>query len=311
MSHEITLLHRGERPKPRLLVTDPASDVSWYPQDNFIDDLSTHQVIPVVAVLTGIRMLIGLAGIALNSQLIWVTIRTKALHGKCNVLIALNALACAVHELSYVLTFVIAVTGVNLIPLQECYWILLAPAFAKYFTLCLLIFIGIDRLKSALLLHGWPTMGEVVYVAVGLSLCGGYSVYIMIVCYQSVQAYTGTTVMCSLSEIPVDEADKVTFTSSLALNFASLGCYCLLWIVLIRAKKANEMSTTSKLFKSLYVIMAMEFFGWGSDSVFQFLQDQFWSSSGMSTYTKWEISTVVSYLLAIATTANGPVLFFC
>ena len=38
----------------------------------------------------------------------------------------------------------------------------------------------------------WSTMAEGVYVAVGLSLCGGYSTYIMIVCYQAMQVYTGT-----------------------------------------------------------------------------------------------------------------------
>lgn len=67
------------------------------------------------------------------------------------MLIGLSAVANAVYELSFVVQCVVFVTGKNLIPFMQCVYLMLVPAFAKYFTLCLMVFIGFDRLKSILL----------------------------------------------------------------------------------------------------------------------------------------------------------------
>ncbi|KAH7695354.1 hypothetical protein AAVH_17347 [Aphelenchoides avenae] len=68
---------------------------------------------------------------------------------------------------------------------------------------------------------------------------------------------------------------------------------------------------TRKVFKSLYVIVAFEFFGWGSNSVYQFLQGHFWSTDALTPLQKWDITQAIGYLLCVATAVNGPVLYFC
>lgn len=75
----------------------------------------------------------------------------RSLHGACNVLIALSALSNAVYEVSFLITFGVVASGKNVIPFMQCVYLQLLPAFCKYFTLCLLVFIGLDRLKSVLL----------------------------------------------------------------------------------------------------------------------------------------------------------------
>lgn len=72
----------------------------------------------------------------------------RSLHGICNVLIALCALSNAVYEVSFLITFGVVASGRNVIPFMQCVYLQLIPAFAKYFSLCLLVFIGLDRLKS-------------------------------------------------------------------------------------------------------------------------------------------------------------------
>ncbi|KAH7699990.1 hypothetical protein AAVH_32896, partial [Aphelenchoides avenae] len=117
----------------------------------FYQELYVAGAVPEIIVLLGIKMLIGLVGIVLNLQLVWVTYRTRSLHGICNVLIAMNAFCTAIYQVSFVISFAVVVDGRNLISLRLCYWLQVVPVFMKYFTLCQLIFIGIDRLKALIL----------------------------------------------------------------------------------------------------------------------------------------------------------------
>ncbi|KAH7704837.1 Protein SRSX-24 [Aphelenchoides avenae] len=268
--------------------------------------------VPLIAGLLGLRALIAVIGIPMNLNLVWVTWRTRSLHGVCNYLLALNAFCQAIYEISMLESFAVVADGGNLITMKTCFCIIVIPAFAKYFTLCLMVFIGLDRLKCTLLPR-WPAMHlEKYYVAFGVFLCACWSTFVIILSYFSVNTRFDALVMCSASEISWDLAGQIAFRSALILNFTSVGIYILLWIVLQCSQKTKSLRATRKIFKSILVIMLIEFIGWGSNSVYMLLnQSDLLGIHQLGQLQQWCVSTCIGYLLYLSTATNAPVLFWC
>jgi hypothetical protein len=70
--------------------------------------------------------------------------------GICNFLIAVDALCVAIYQPSFLLSFLVLASGVNLVPFPVCFYAQLIPSFMKYFACGLMVAIGLDRLKSVL-----------------------------------------------------------------------------------------------------------------------------------------------------------------
>ncbi|KAH7715132.1 hypothetical protein AAVH_17510, partial [Aphelenchoides avenae] len=271
--------------------------------------------LPSMFYLLGGKALIALVGIVFNLDLAWITYRNRSLHGTCNILIALNACSTSLFQVSFLVTFGVVADGTNLVLFMRCVYAQLAPAFGQYFSLCLLVFIGLDRLKSVLL----PTVKlQEVYVMTGVAICAAYSAFLIGL---SLKVALGMDpcwgpgsprkALCVATEITQYEAAKLASTSAIVLNLGSVSIYCVLWLVLRRmSKSTRHIHQSDRINRSLYVIIAIEFVGWGSSSLFQQVYE--WNIAGVrdtDEYTRFIIAHLISYLLVIATTVNAPVLF--
>lgn len=73
---------------------------------------------------------------------------------------------------------------------------------------------------------------------------------------------------------------------------------------------SEHIESTDRIYKSLCIIVAFEFFGWGSNSLYMQLRE--WrviNPWALDEYTLWCSEQALGYLLVVATAVNAPVLF--
>ncbi|KAI1718207.1 serpentine type 7TM GPCR chemoreceptor srsx domain-containing protein [Ditylenchus destructor] len=283
------------------------------PEPGLYDIIRDAGVIPVVVILSGIKAFIGLIGIVFNLSLVYVTVKNKSLHGPCNVLIALNALCMAIYELSFEISMYVVATGINLITVMECFFWQFIPAFMKYFTLCLMLVIGLDRLICLLFPFWNKNKFYLMYLSFMVGVCALIGVYCIYISVRADLKMANGEVMCTVSDVSQQGSSETVFLIAFILNVATIICYAFFAVAMMRTSKKNRSSNvkfTRSIFKSLMLIMIVDVLGWGSNTVFQYWFHLFdtWKFGALE---KWCISTVNGYLLSLATTAEAPILYFC
>nr|CAD2182049.1 unnamed protein product [Meloidogyne enterolobii] len=98
-----------------------------------------------------IKWIICLPGIVNNLALICVTFREKSLRGPCNLLLALGALFDFFYLFGFTIPFLLALTTINFIPLQTCFYIQAIPLISLFASVNTVLFVGIDRLLNVIL----------------------------------------------------------------------------------------------------------------------------------------------------------------
>uniref|UniRef100_A0A914L6W1 G-protein coupled receptors family 1 profile domain-containing protein n=1 Tax=Meloidogyne incognita TaxID=6306 RepID=A0A914L6W1_MELIC len=98
-----------------------------------------------------IKWIICLPGIVNNLALICVTFREKSLRGPCNLLLALGALFEFFYLFGFTIPFLLALTTINFIPLQTCFYIQAIPLISLFASVNTVLFVGIDRLLNVIL----------------------------------------------------------------------------------------------------------------------------------------------------------------
>uniref|UniRef100_A0A915D873 G-protein coupled receptors family 1 profile domain-containing protein n=1 Tax=Ditylenchus dipsaci TaxID=166011 RepID=A0A915D873_9BILA len=269
---------------------------------------------PALAIVSGGKALIGVLGIALNLSLVFVTARNRYLHGPCNLLMALNAFCLAIFELSFLVSFYISVSGTNLVSLITCFYWLAVPSFMKYFTLCMMLVIGIDRL-ICISLNRWHThQFYSAYFVIMIALCAFVGFYTMFISYKVAVFIPDTEVTCTVSDLSQQSAGDTVFMIALILNFAAVVCYIIFAAILklvIKHNSTPDVKYTRTIFKSLMIIMIVDFIGWGSNSLYQKYFLVWFQKTGLSPIEKHCIIVVYGYLFSLATLADVPVLYCC
>ncbi|KAL3107500.1 hypothetical protein niasHT_014217 [Heterodera trifolii] len=102
--------------------------------------------VPIEIVTNGILAVICFSGITLNMLLVYVTVKSKALHSTCNILIAIYAFSISFLLIGNSVPFFIFLFGINFISLQLCFYIQIIPLIFSSFAILLQLCIGIDRL---------------------------------------------------------------------------------------------------------------------------------------------------------------------
>ncbi|KAL3106418.1 hypothetical protein niasHT_016401 [Heterodera trifolii] len=80
-----------------------------------------------------------------------ILIHSRKLHNSCNVLFALDSLFLALFQLNPLITFLIAVLGINFVPNSTCFYFQAVPIFSLLMSSCLMFQIGLERLANVLL----------------------------------------------------------------------------------------------------------------------------------------------------------------
>ncbi|KAL3103457.1 hypothetical protein niasHT_025324 [Heterodera trifolii] len=281
----------------------------------FYSFLSSSGFVPLLVILITVRTLIASVGILLNLLLVFVTISNRNLHGSTNVLIAIDSLSLAIYQFGFFPMFFIVLTGQNLIRLDQCFWPMLLPVFAKNVSSALMVAIGLDRLKFVI----FPRISshlQKYFAVLWLILSALFGISIIFISYRIMRQIPQNLVMCAASEVTQQEAAFVSFYSTLILNCVSPAVYCVLAICLyVRRPKNNNTQSLSlsqlSLFRSIFVLMLLQLLGWTSNSLSLLFFQNLFAITSLSDLTKWAINCAFSYILIIATATNGPILYFC
>ncbi|KAI1711413.1 serpentine type 7TM GPCR chemoreceptor srsx domain-containing protein [Ditylenchus destructor] len=269
---------------------------------NFLVVLGITNFISLTMLRVVSKSVISFIGIVFNLDLVYITFRTRSLHGTCNLLIALNALFTAFFEFSHITELIIASAKLNPVPLSHCFWLQLFPLFGANCTIIFILFIGIDRLISI----AFPTWHSRIkiryYLTTIIGLCFLYSLTMAFITFLVVfQRYPELGLGCQVSDLYRDEAKSLIERNNIILNLTTLGCYIGVWILIKRAKG----DVSARLFKSLTAIMLSVFGGWFLFSIATMIIDQF----DLVGPTRWYILFCAGLLQSMSDASHAPILY--
>uniref|UniRef100_A0A915D4A0 G-protein coupled receptors family 1 profile domain-containing protein n=1 Tax=Ditylenchus dipsaci TaxID=166011 RepID=A0A915D4A0_9BILA len=123
-------------------------------------------------------------------------------------------------------------------------------------------------------------------------------------------------VLCMATDVtPLPDGDQIFFLA-LIINLLGVFVYLLFGLELLRAsiQKRIDVKSSTSMFKSLLMIMLVDLIGWGSNSLF--MNVSLFSLPLINLFDptslqRWCVSTVVTYLLAVATACDAPILYWC
>ncbi|CAK5072844.1 unnamed protein product [Meloidogyne enterolobii] len=261
--------------------------------------------------LITVRWIVSMFGCLLNLSLVYITIRTKSLHSTCNILIATNALCTAIFEPTLSIGLIIAISGINFIKVNTCFYLQFLPAFFGNLTLATMLAIGFDRVINILFASFWMNLQSrpFKYLFSLMSACIIYS------CFQIWQLFLISTehpyvhVICSSpGEVQQGERGKFLYFVNLFANIILLFEYIILWIVFkIYQNKLSQTTSifTRRILRSLTTLTCLIIVCWVLNSIVRLLLPLIGLSPQLLIYTTFSFS----FLPICAMAANGPVLF--
>ncbi|KAL3106253.1 hypothetical protein niasHT_013796 [Heterodera trifolii] len=188
--------------------------------------------VSVEVAISGIIALICFFGIALNASLVYVTVKSKSIHSKCSVLIALYAFFAIFLLIGFCVKIFIFLFGINFITLGTCFWIQFISRSACVMAIILQLCIGVERLMA-------------VSFPIWYNMSGKYSVFKVLITISTIKViadkcvdYYGSSmhwekfVICELSD-PANQPEIIGYTvyNTLIIQVAEVLCYAMLWLI--------------------------------------------------------------------------------
>ncbi|KAI3419202.1 hypothetical protein GPALN_006954 [Globodera pallida] len=100
--------------------------------------------------IIGEKCAFSLFGILFNAILVAATVKAKNLQRTCNLLIAMDSAFLALYQLNALITFLIALFGINFVPVSTCFYLQALPIFSVMMSFCVMFQIGLERLANVL-----------------------------------------------------------------------------------------------------------------------------------------------------------------
>ncbi|KAI1731304.1 serpentine type 7TM GPCR chemoreceptor srsx domain-containing protein [Ditylenchus destructor] len=268
--------------------------------------------LPLVSVL-GVRYLIALTGVIFNMNLVYVTVRNRSLRGSCNLLLAINAFSTALFQFTYHYPIILALTGINFIPLLPCFYMQIFSIIGVNMMITVNVLIGFDRLLCVLFPTWYASRKTTSYLIIVNLPCLIYSFYMTYLCYDVAMKHPNYMVVCSTIDCYSIEINELYYRNSVSLNVAVLIIYCFVWLCIWRRSSRIHMTDeflTSvqrdhRIFKSLTAIMSFVFFGWFINCLMRVV----FSYVKIDSVTLWYVSSMGSALANITAASNAPVLY--
>ncbi|KAI1717015.1 serpentine type 7TM GPCR chemoreceptor srsx domain-containing protein [Ditylenchus destructor] len=267
---------------------------------------------PILVSIFVIKWLVGMVGEVANANLVYVTIRHKSLHSPCHYLLAVNSFLYFVHQTYHFIPLVLSLTGINFIKLPLCFYMEPHAVFSLQANWGISLFIGIDRLLSVTIWIWQKHLNVTMYLSVIVSICSIYGFYIVYLSAQVVNELPDMMILCQHNDIYQKEVGTIVTRNALIIIALNILCYVIVWICLIRsALKRNALresfsQASARIYKSLTVIMAVEVFGYLSNTLFRLTIIPKLRLSALNTLY---VNTASSLLTNVAMASNAFILY--
>ncbi|TKR71627.1 hypothetical protein L596_019195 [Steinernema carpocapsae] len=198
-------------------------------------------------------IVISIIGWIGNAIIIYVTIRSKQLKNKCNILIAIQAFSDMIHQCGHI-TFVYSAYHELLIPIRLCYWLQFVFFTAVDFSPLIMLFIAIDRLTAAKNVTACRFINGKLFVALAVSVSFAYCFAFQYFIFLSL---TDDVTMCMVAEGQTGRIADIWFLSCALVNVVVIAVYG----ILARMFKQTSVEH-KKLNQSLITVIVAHIFGW-------------------------------------------------
>uniref|UniRef100_A0A914IGG1 G-protein coupled receptors family 1 profile domain-containing protein n=1 Tax=Globodera rostochiensis TaxID=31243 RepID=A0A914IGG1_GLORO len=255
--------------------------------------------------ILGEKCALSLVGILFNAILVVATVKAKNLRSICNLLIAIDSAFLALFQLSALIAFLIALFGINFVPVSTCFYLQALPIFSVMMSFCVMFQIGLERLANVLF-PIWSMKKNSKRFHVGLLLFFILTnLFLIWLCY-SAYYDVNTMVMCTPSDITAKGLFyTIAFNRSVIMHILLIIIYIAIFLIL-KFKKGNQ-NFSKSIFRSLLYLVVFEVFGWLPPiyliNIFQKLQ----LSPVTGTYISAAFTTISSCITA---SANAPTLYY-
>uniref|UniRef100_A0A914M5P6 G-protein coupled receptors family 1 profile domain-containing protein n=1 Tax=Meloidogyne incognita TaxID=6306 RepID=A0A914M5P6_MELIC len=223
--------------------------------------------IPNMVAMYGGLFILSLAGFCLNILFVYLTKKSKSLHGRCNLLLAFNSLTITPLQLFSGVKFFVLFSGTNFIRLKTCYYFAFLPLIGAGLATSAQLCVGVDRLISVLFPFWYRDSDFYISTTILFIFCFVRCFVINCYYFYGVSLHPDNMVMCSTGDNVTPEAGPFVYDEGLVIFFTEFACYVTIWLIILIKKSSQEMANSKKLIKSLTILMGI--------SVFIFLQASF------------------------------------
>ncbi|KAI6234947.1 G-PROTEIN-RECEP-F1-2 domain-containing protein [Aphelenchoides fujianensis] len=196
-----------------------------------------------------------------NGLVVLATWKNRALHGTCNLFLALSCLGDIMHQSAHWAFAYVTVSGINFIPYRHCLYADTIPQVGCTLTICMTFFVGLDRLFSVLLPAHYRQVNTRIYagICIGITaLIAAYGLY----CSYSFAFGAGKDVLvsCIIIDSMSPSFAQQWFLLCVVLNLLDIFVYSACWYLIQHRTGNNE--SMKRVFRSLLAIMFSVAFGW-------------------------------------------------
>ncbi|KAL3092045.1 hypothetical protein niasHS_005995 [Heterodera schachtii] len=267
--------------------------------------------------VTIIQQILSLFGIALNSAIVYITIKHKKFHRSFGFLLAICSLCDALTELATPLATVLVFLRKR-IPLLACVYAQFLPIVASINSPINLFWISIDRFVAL----AFPVFFRNISRASGkyVTIVNVFSLsifcYINYLCFIFALQHPEIMVYCEPGDMVQGEVYLLALQIVIIFTLATIVIYIIMGIMLkvIRSDQNNsnnsshsQIEITRRIFKSLAVIMAVIFWLWFVFALITIILARGLITSDPS--LQFLTIRLVMQLVTFAGAINGPVLY--
>ncbi|KAF7636610.1 hypothetical protein Mgra_00004008 [Meloidogyne graminicola] len=188
---------------------------------------------PNMVAMYGGLFLLCLIGFCLNLMLVYITKKSKTLHGRCNILLAFNSLTITPLLLFSGVKFIILFSGINYIKLKTCYYFAFIPLIGVGLATSSQLCIGIDRLISVLFPFWYKDSDLYISTSILFIFCIIRCFVINCYYFYGVSLHSDNMVMCSTGDIVTQEIAPFIYEEGLILFFTEFACYVIIWLIIL------------------------------------------------------------------------------
>uniref|UniRef100_A0A914HX24 G-protein coupled receptors family 1 profile domain-containing protein n=1 Tax=Globodera rostochiensis TaxID=31243 RepID=A0A914HX24_GLORO len=252
---------------------------------------------------------ISVLGIFLNSFLIFVTARTKSLHGTANVFLALTSAFEVLHEFGHFFFLATALSGNCFVPYRNAFRFLALSLFGLCASTLSMLFTGFDRFYCVLFPMKYNHINFWLYIVTGLLLCTVPSVYLLFLYWQISEQMPSMQVTGSIGDLiwKGGYAYSVYRNAKLGCTSATMLVYIVVACVIRAQQKSNSSAVSSqhrRIFFSLLVIVLFNVGGYYLISMFYVFMP---SLNGQ--VVLWDVRMALSIPANLCGASNAPILF--
>ncbi|KAI1698567.1 serpentine type 7TM GPCR chemoreceptor srsx domain-containing protein [Ditylenchus destructor] len=158
--------------------------------------------------------------------------RFRNLRNVSNYLIAFHSISDIGYQMSHFFTAYSILSGTNVTPAKTCFFIMALPLLCVDFTLCTMIWIGLDRILRIVLLNRYDRIHKKAYLAFIVATSNIYGLTLVYIAYESTIAAPDAKLLCMVVAILNGEQPrKIWLYSQLAVCGTIVFTYVVFWIL--------------------------------------------------------------------------------